>query len=466
MNRVVFALVAILCLLSISSITGLIQVVKAESAPIYINADGSITPSTAPIYSADNITYTLNGNITASADGIVIERNNTILNGAGYTVTGSLNGNGTTLTNISNVTVTNLTITNFTEDIYLDSCSNCTLSGNNVTYNAYGIWLAFCSGCNLSGNNVTANSEIAIYLYSSSGNTLSGNNVANNVDGINLGSSSVNTLFGNNVTRNISNGIYLGSSSNNTIYKNNFANNNNQVYSSNSTNVWDNGSVGNYWSDYNGTDLYSGPYQNVTGSDGIGDTPYVIVANNIDDYPLMGTFQSFNVTNPSSQSIKFEEVDIISNTTIGSVECNIFADDVNSPTRMDWFLTLAGIVGQNDTIGFCRITFPNDLMNYPTYHIATWEQYEYGANVTTDGANCTILDSNNANTTLYFTFNLSDLSRTLNYPDFNLIILPEFPSFLILSLFMMAMLLVVIIYKKKVMPNKRLYQAERALTRS
>jgi hypothetical protein len=53
--------------------------------------------------------------------------------------------------------------------------------------------------------------------------------------------------------------------------------------------MWDDGypSGGNYWSDYRGVDLYSGPYQNETGSDGIGDTPYVIDENNVDHYPLM-----------------------------------------------------------------------------------------------------------------------------------------------------------------------------------
>ena len=42
--------------------------------------------------------------------------------------------------------------------------------------------------------------------------------------------------------------------------------------------AWDKGEVGNYWSNYNGTDA---------NSDGIGDTPYIIDANNIDHYPMM-----------------------------------------------------------------------------------------------------------------------------------------------------------------------------------
>jgi PKD repeat protein len=80
------------------------------------------------------------------------------------------------------------------------------------------------------------------------------------------------------------------------IYHNNFMNSPSQVagIQFSSPNTWDDGypSGGNYWSDYNGTDLYSGPYQNVTGSDGIGDTPYVIATNNTDYYPLTIPFGS------------------------------------------------------------------------------------------------------------------------------------------------------------------------------
>ena len=44
---------------------------------------------------------------------------------------------------------------------------------------------------------------------------------------------------------------------------------------------------GNFWSNYIGQDLYCGASQNVLGSDGIGDSPYVLDSNNIDYYPLM-----------------------------------------------------------------------------------------------------------------------------------------------------------------------------------
>ena len=49
-------------------------------------------------------------------------------------------------------------------------------------------------------------------------------------------------------------------------------------------------SGGNYWSDYAGADVKSGPNQDLPGSDGIGDTPYIIDVNNTDRYPLMNPY--------------------------------------------------------------------------------------------------------------------------------------------------------------------------------
>jgi nitrous oxidase accessory protein NosD len=51
-----------------------------------------------------------------------------------------------------------------------------------------------------------------------------------------------------------------------------------QSNASEAIHTWDDGKEGNYWSDYNGSDL---------NKDGIGDTPYVFDVQNEDRYPLM-----------------------------------------------------------------------------------------------------------------------------------------------------------------------------------
>ena len=405
-KKTVSAIMLTLLLTSMLTVAFNIQLVKA-SGTIYIRADGSIDPPAAPIFSADNITYTLTGNITADADGIVIERDNIVLKGAGYTMMGSGSGNGTTLTNRSNVTVNNMTIKNFDTGTYLYSSSGNALSGNNVTNNTIGIWLhSSCNNNVLSGNNATANNYAGIALESSNNNTLSGNNITNNSAsyydvGIDLEYSSNNSVFGNNLHSNeggiaayysndngleennitdnglgielaffssnneitgnvivndsigielsyssndneiadnnvtanlnsgitvgyrvpeVSGGIYYGGCSGTSILKNvimsngrgidvicsnqtetfhnNFENNSIEAYVELSLDThWDDGypSGGNYWSDYIGTDASRGPYQNVTGSDGIGDTPYVIDENNKDNYPLMQPWTGYDI---------------------------------------------------------------------------------------------------------------------------------------------------------------------------
>jgi parallel beta-helix repeat protein len=104
-----------------------------------------------------------------------------------------------------------------------------------------------------------------------------------------------NATIRNNMIQNCDLGIYLQDSANNSIYHNNFINNTLQAYvralytsTAYCNNTWDNGypSGGNYWSDYTGTDLYSGPDQDIAGSDFRGDTPYIINQNNTDHYPL------------------------------------------------------------------------------------------------------------------------------------------------------------------------------------
>ena len=126
------------------------------------------------------------------------------------------------------------------------------------------------------------------------------NNIINNIkvfefydSAICLDESDENLIFDNDITLNweYASGICIWSASKNKIYHNNFfiLEGYRVDIVKSKFNYWDDGypSGGNYWSDYTGVDLYSGPFQNETGSDGIGDTPYIIDANNIDWYPLM-----------------------------------------------------------------------------------------------------------------------------------------------------------------------------------
>jgi parallel beta-helix repeat protein len=150
---------------------------------------------------------------------------------------------------------------------------------------------------NITANNVIvtgfttrngSNSHFGISLENSNYCAIKKNIIVNNQIGIRMIYSNNNTIVGNNITNN-GHGIWLFYSLNNKVFHNNFANQIDQVYSNNSVNTWDDGypSGGNYWSDSTGIDLYSSPYQNVTGGDGIGDTPYIIDENNRDRYPLM-----------------------------------------------------------------------------------------------------------------------------------------------------------------------------------
>jgi len=298
------------------------ETVTVHVRTIYIRADGSIDPPTPLISTVDNITYTLTGDIASDFDGIVVDRNNIVVDGVGYSVQGTGTRNGITLSRISNVTIKNTKVTNFNIGIGLWGSNNITLTGNNVSNNGDGIRLLGSSYNNLTGNTASSNSEHGIYLLISSYNNLTGNTASSNSEhGIYLLISSYNNLTGNTASSNSEHGIYLDSSSNNTLFHNNLIDNTfqaggYQLYRY--LNTWDDGypSGGNYWSDYTGVDEKSGPNQDQPSSDGIGDTAYVIDANNTDHYPLMNPWTpQYTLTIYSSPTGVTFTVDGVSHTT-------------------------------------------------------------------------------------------------------------------------------------------------------
>jgi parallel beta-helix repeat protein len=235
-----------------------IQSAKAEwtwTETIYIRADGSVDPDTAPILSVDNITYTLTDNIIGDVpeetSAVWVMRDDIVVDGAGYALqgTGALGSKGIDLTGRENVTVRNTQIKNFYYGIGLEDSTNNSISGNTIANNGRGIWLDDASNNSIGGNNVTANSEAGIALPYSSNNSISGNNVANNYAGISLYDSSNNSINGNTMTANNHVGILLYDSSNNSINGNTMTANNYvgiQLHDSSNNSINGNNIANNY----------------------------------------------------------------------------------------------------------------------------------------------------------------------------------------------------------------------------
>jgi len=299
LRRTVTVLLFMFLLLGTSISTFFTQPVKAGGT-IYVRSDGSIDPLTAPIFTADNITYVLTANIIAdSIDGIVIQRNNTILDGAAFTIkgTGLINSKGINLNKTSNITIQNISVRFFFNGISLTTSKNNHIIDACLFNNSYGIYLQSSNYNVISGNNITDNSWGGIWLYNSQNNNITknrlANSIANNFGGIKLQDfSDKNNIVENYIAANRRYGIYIENCWSNHIYHNNFTDNVYHAYvdpQTSQTNKWDNGypSGGNYWNDRSKVDFFSGPFQNESGSDGIGDISYVIDSNNKDSYPLM-----------------------------------------------------------------------------------------------------------------------------------------------------------------------------------
>lgn len=230
--------------------------------------------------------------------------------------------------NTASVTIKGFTVTHGSDTgIFLYRSNNSIITENNVAQNAGGIIVLHSSNCTVNKNVVENNPQRGIIFTNSQDFTASDNYVYGNkyginanvsmngliahnkvyeseFDGIGLQDGSINiTVVGNYVKSGVlgAMGIWVESVNGSLIYRNNFISNYLQVgLVPPSTNSWDDGLEGNYWSNYTSVD---------GNQDGVGDTAHIIDGNNRDNYPLLGTSSDF------STSLGFN-VNVISNSTI------------------------------------------------------------------------------------------------------------------------------------------------------
>lgn len=222
------------------------------------------------------------------------------------------------------VTISGFTIQNAADyfsayGISVSKTTNVTIYNNIITTSYYGVLLYGSVYCGIAGNKVSHCHRYGIGLMSTgehkaSNNTIVGNSVTDNPIGIHI--ADLNCTY-------------------NTFYHNNIVNNTLQLAYFGWPNSLDNGMEGNYWSDYNGSDL---------DNDGVGDTEQPHLG---DKCPLMGMFSSFN----ASQGMY---VNVISNSTIESFQY------FESNETLSMYVSN---VVDGQTHGFCRICIPRELMN-------------------------------------------------------------------------------------------------------
>jgi parallel beta-helix repeat protein len=124
--------------------------------------------------------------------------------------------------------------------------------------------------------------------------TAKNNKIINNTRGVDISGGNNCNIINNTLSKNREYGLYASSTMNSKVYHNNIINNMVQAYDD-GANLWDNGypSGGNFWSDYRGDDLFSGPNQGTSGNDEIGDTNYSIDSDSIDNYPFTAPMDDY-----------------------------------------------------------------------------------------------------------------------------------------------------------------------------
>ncbi len=250
-----------------------------------------------------------------------ILRNNTVSNVVGVI------GAGIWLNAVTNGSIYNNNVSNNVYGVYLsDNCENNTISNNFLFKDMYGIQInGFSTKYNKFTDNVILNSSInGIYDLGGESNYYARNTIMYTIQEALYWEGCTNNTFTDNLVKWNGYGIFINPASDNYFYRNFFVENTQQVYITfGSTNYWNSSLIGNYWSNYTGSDL---------DGNGIGDTEHWLPKGNRDYLPIWDEIAP-NITINSP----------IVNQTIGTIapDFNIRVNEVYLDTM--WYSLDTGI---------------------------------------------------------------------------------------------------------------------------
>lgn len=198
MKGTITALMLTIVILSILAMAFNIESCKGEGI-IYIRPDGMVDPLTAPIQ-RDGTTYTFTANIS---EPIVVQRNNIMVDGNNYTLQGTGDSKGFDLSSRLNVTIKKIYITDFDYGIYLRESTGNSIESSTITNCVYGVLLDRSPNTTIRNNIITNNRWDGIFLTASDSSTIKNNTVMNHGKwGLYLGYSLGVTLRDNKIARN------------------------------------------------------------------------------------------------------------------------------------------------------------------------------------------------------------------------------------------------------------------------
>ena len=233
----------LIIIVSIALTCSQLSVEKAKAqTPIYIRADGEVDPPTAKVTRTNDFAYTFTGLVT---DPIVVQRDNIVLDGAGYALIGGNSERGIDLSDKNNVTVMNLSIGGFVYGLYLANSTSVSVSDAGISNcSGYGINALKCSNCTIRRNNVTS----GLFLFAFANGSIVDNSFSvNTVRLVNL--SNFNDITHNSITGADPFGMYLENSSHCTILQNTISRNTRGLFLAINSSF--NTIIGNYFP-YNG----------------------------------------------------------------------------------------------------------------------------------------------------------------------------------------------------------------------